>query len=189
MEREIFIKEYDSGLYGIIPYYCSKLLIELPLTALFPAIFVSIVYYLVNFNNGAENFFMFLLGGVLIAWLGTLMGIFIGTIVTNLSIAIEIAPMIFVPFILFSGFTTNSENIIWPLKIIEYISPIRYIFEYFVRNEFVDDKEELGRSYPVKTLNFNIGIEYLLLILFGYCLLLILMSLVTLKLNSKGLKN
>jgi len=136
VEREIFVKEYNSGLYGIVPYYTSKLLIEMPLTALFPTLFVSIVYYIVNFNNGANHFFFFVLGGILIAWIGTLMGIFIGTLVTDLSVAIEIAPMVFVPFILFSGFTTNTDNIIPPLKVIEYISPVRYIFEFFVTNEF-----------------------------------------------------
>ena len=44
--------------------------------------------------------------------------------------------MIFIPFLLFSGFTTNTENIILPLKVIEYISPMRYTFEFLVRNEF-----------------------------------------------------
>lgn len=53
IEREIFLKEYDSGLYGIVPYYLSKLMIDLPLTALFPALFSAIVYYAVNLKNPA----------------------------------------------------------------------------------------------------------------------------------------
>ena len=130
-----------------------------------------------------------MVGGIFIAWIGTLMGIFIGTIITNLSVAIEIAPMIFVPFILFSGFTTNSDNILPPLKAIEYISPIRYIFEYFVRNEFKDYEDLLGESYPVDTLNFKIGMFGLFMILGGYCLLLSILSIIMLKVNSKGLKN
>lgn len=52
--------------------------------------------------------------------------------------------MIFVPFILFSGYTTNTDNILPVLKVIEYISPMRYAFEYFVRNEFEDLEDELG---------------------------------------------
>lgn len=138
VEREIFVKEYDSGLYQIAPYYFSKLAIELPLTALFPALFVCIVYYIVNFINPAENFFLFMLGTILSAWLATLLGIFVGTLVTNPSTAIEIAPMIFVPLILFSGYTTNTDNIVAGIKWIEYISPVRYLFEYFVHNEFGD---------------------------------------------------
>ena len=132
MEKEIFAKEYDSGLYGIIPYYFSKLMIEVPLTAFFPTLFSCIVYYLVNFNNGVEHFFTFILVTILLALVATFMGIFIGTLVPSLTIAIDIAPVIFVPFLLFSGYTTNTDNIIAPLKVVEYISPIRYAFEYFV---------------------------------------------------------
>ncbi len=189
VEREIFVKEYDSGLYGIVPYFFSKILIEFPLTAFFPFLFISIVYHAVNFNSNVENFFLFALGGILIAWIGTIMGIFIGTMVTNLEVAIEIAPMIFVPFILFSGYTTNTDNIVPVLKVIEYISPIRYIFEYFVRNEFSDYSDELGNGDPIETLNFSLSIPKILLILFSYLILLAILSIVFLKINSKGLKN
>lgn len=138
IEREIFVKEYDSGLYHIIPYYLSKLLIDLPLTAFFPMLFTAIVYYAVNLYYPVGNFFLFMLGTVLLSWLATLFGIFIGAIVGDANVAIEIAPMIFVPIILFSGYTTNTENIVAGLKWIEYMSPVRYIFEYFVHNEFDD---------------------------------------------------
>lgn len=79
---------------------------------------------------------MFMLGTILLSWLATLFGIFIGTIAKNANVAIEIAPMIFVPIILFSGYTTNTENIKAFLKWIEFMSPVRYIFEFFVHNEF-----------------------------------------------------
>ena len=125
-------------MYGIIPYYFSKLIIELPLTALFPIVFVSIIYYAVNFENAATNFFLFMLISVLLSWLGTLMGILVGALVKDLTLAIEIAPLIFVPFLLYAGFTTNSDNILPWLKFIEYLSPIRYAFEFFVTNEFED---------------------------------------------------
>ena len=41
-----------------------------------------------------------------------------------------------VPIMLFSGYTTNTDNILAAIKWIEYISPIRYVFEFFVHNEF-----------------------------------------------------
>lgn len=61
--------------------------------------------------------------------------------------------MIFIPFMLFSGFLTNTENILAPLKVFEYISPLRYTFEFMVRNEF-EQSDELGDSHPIETLNF-----------------------------------
>lgn len=181
------MKEYDGGLYEIIPYYLSKLFIDLPLTAFFPILFTCIVYYIVNLNNPAANFFLFMLGTVMLAWLATLFGIFIGAIVGDVNMAIEIAPMVFVPIMLFSGYTTNTENIMGFLKWIEYLSPVRYIFEYFVHNEF-DDKKIQGN--PLDTLNFKIKLELIILILFGYILFLMLASVITLKIGSrKGLKN
>lgn len=84
MEKEIFAKEYDSGLYGIVSYYFSKLMVELPLTAIFPTLFIGIIYYIVNFNNGFNHFLMMILGTILMSWVATLLGVFIGTIVPTL---------------------------------------------------------------------------------------------------------
>lgn len=188
VEREIFLKEYDSGLYSIAPYYFSKLAIELPLTAIFPATFVSIVYYIVNFNNPIQFFILFMIGTIFSAWLATLIGIFVGTLVKSPSTAIEIAPMIFVPLILFTGYTVNTDYVPVGIKWAEYISPVRYIFEYFVHNEF--GNKDLGPANPVDTLNFSLNRGVILLILGGYIVGLIFLSLIALKLGSKkGLKN
>lgn len=129
-----------------------------------------------------------MLGTILSAWLATLLGIFVGTLVTNPSTAIEIAPMIFVPLILFSGYTTNTDNIVAGIKWIEYISPVRYLFEYFVHNEFGDI--DLDPVNPVDTLNFELNIWKIILILGGYIMGLFILSLITLKIGSRnGLKN
>jgi hypothetical protein len=42
---------------------------------------------------------------------GGIMGIFFGTIIKSARLAIEVAPLVFVPFLLFSGYTTNSGKI------------------------------------------------------------------------------
>jgi len=156
VEREIFNKEYDSGLYGILPYYFAKLSIEIPLTAIFPAAFVFIVYFIVGFKSTVSSFLGFLIICILECLLGMMMGIFLGTIIPSLKMAVEISPMIFIPFLLFSGFTTNTEDIIPPLKVVEFLSPMRYTFEFLVRNEF-EGEEALGDSHPVDTLNFGLS--------------------------------
>lgn len=83
--------------------------------------------------------------------------------------AVEIAPAIFVPLMLFSGFTNNTDNIWVGLKWLEYISPVRYFFEYAVTNEF-EDRTNLGIFNPIKTSNFTFGIFFtamMLLALYG----------------------
>ena len=156
---------------------------------MFPALFVCVIYYIVNFNNNAGSFFLFIVGVVLSSWVATLIGIFVGTLVHNPNTAIEITPMIFVPIMLFSGYTTNTDNIVAGLKWLEYMSPIRYLFEYFVHNEF-DSRDDLGNVNPVETLNFELNRWKIILILVGYILFLFIASLITLKLFSRqGLKN
>jgi ABC-type multidrug transport system permease subunit len=71
-------------------------------------------------------------GAVLYVQVGTLLGIFVGAMVRNIELAVEIAPAIFVPLMLFSGYTNNTKNIVSWLKWLEYISPVRYMFEFLV---------------------------------------------------------
>ncbi len=81
----------------------------------------------------------------------------IGAMVRNVELAVEIAPAIFVPLMLFSGYTNNTKNIVVWLKWLESISPVRYMFEFLVTNEF-EDKTHLGDANPIKTLNFTMGL-------------------------------
>ena len=188
-EREIFLKEYNSGLYGIIPYYFSKMIIEIPLTSFFPFLFSCIIYHAVNFNPGVSNFFLFILGALLISNCASLMGVFIGTIITKSAVVIDIAPLVFFPFFIFGGFTTNTDSILNFLKFFEYLSPVRYTFEYFIRNEFEDYSEELGSIGPVESLNFNMSILICFFVLLGYSILLMVLSLMCLKIKSKNIQN
>ena len=188
-ERSIFLKEYNSGLYGIIPYFFSKLIIEIPLTSFFPILFSCIVYFVVNFNPGVSNFFLFIVGALLISNCGSIMGMFIGTLVSSSSAAIDIAPLIFFPFLMFAGFTTNTDNILHFLKFFEYLSPMRYVFEYFIRNEFEDYQEELGELGPIETLNFNMSMLICGFVLLGYIIMLMVLSLCCLKMKSKNVNN
>jgi ABC-type multidrug transport system permease subunit len=132
------VKEYDSGLYDILPYYFSKMIVEIFLTSFFPCLFSVLVYFLVNFNLTVSHFFIFLGGVVFYVQIGTVLGIFLGAVVWNADLAIELAPAIFVPLMLMSGYTNNTSNIVVWLKWLEYISPVRYIFEFLVTNEFDD---------------------------------------------------
>lgn len=77
----IFIKEYDSGLYDVLPYYLSKIVVELMITSLFPTLFTLLIYFTTNLNLSVKCFFIFWGGSVLYIQLATLLGIFIGTVV------------------------------------------------------------------------------------------------------------
>ena len=185
-ERVVYAKEYNSGLYGVIPYYFSKIIIELPFIMILPWLFIGIIYYVVKFNAEVERFFI--LGGciVCVCLLGNMWGIFLGAAIPNPKLALQFAPLVFVPFLLFSGYTTNTANIGVYLKWFEYISPFRYAFEWAVWNEF--DGSDFDPN-PIDTLNFKLGIWKCFYVMAGYVVFMILLCLLLLKLNTKVLKN
>ena len=185
-ERVVYAKEYNSGLYGVTPYYFSKIIIELPFVMLLPWLFIGIVYWVVKFNPEIVRFFI--LGGCIVAicLLGNMWGIFLGAAIPNPKLALQFAPLVFVPFLLFSGYTTNTNNIGIYLKWLEYISPFRYAFEWAVWNEF--DGTDFNPN-PIQTLNFTFGIMKCFYVMAGYIVLMIILCLILLKMNTKVIKN
>jgi len=48
MEREVFLKEYSNKTYGILPYFLSKSIVEIPYMFIFPFITAFMVYFSVG---------------------------------------------------------------------------------------------------------------------------------------------
>lgn len=72
-------------------------------------------------------------------------------------------PVFFVPFIVFSGFYANSDDM-WPgLSWLEYISPFKYGFSSHVRNQF--DENNFSTD-PVNSLNLDVGFWLGVILLF-----------------------
>jgi ABC-2 type transporter len=49
-----------AGAYGVLPYFLSKLIAELPFSALFPSIFGVIVYKIAGLNPAPDRLVKFL---------------------------------------------------------------------------------------------------------------------------------
>ena len=91
---------------------------------------------------------------VLMTITGTGIGILIGCLFNDLEVALNVTPLFFFPFILFSGFYVNSDSIQWWVKWIEYISPIRYGLEALIYTEFEDTN---FTPSPITSLGFDFG--------------------------------
>lgn len=57
--------------------------------------------------------------------------------------------------ILYAGYIINLNNVWKYLRFIQYLSPVKYTFEYFVINEFKNKDDYLGKISPIKTLGFD----------------------------------
>ncbi len=63
-ELPLFFKEHDDGIYRSIPYYASKLVLELPITAFTILIFGTIIYWMTNLYSNVLAYFKLM--GILI---------------------------------------------------------------------------------------------------------------------------
>ena len=135
-ELPVTLREISSGYYGSLAYYLSKMSIEIPLQIIINIITCTILYWLCLFQKTFKKYIIF----VAIISLGSLCGLSIGTAIATASkdvnIAVQFAPFLFIPLILFSGLLINSDSIPPYFTWIQYLSPIRYMYQEVYKNEF-----------------------------------------------------
>lgn len=96
-------------MYLVTPYYMTKVMIEMPVYILIPLINLLVVFFGIGVHVTAANFFIFYLSQFLIAMSASSWGYLIATLIPNSSIAVELAPIILIPIVLFGGLIVNLE--------------------------------------------------------------------------------
>lgn len=135
-EKALFSREHSNHMYRTTAFYIAKLLSILPMQTLIPTIFSAISYWMIGFNSGFDNFIVFWILVVIIANLGAAIGIFVGVLAKDTSVATSLLPVAVIPFMVFSGFMVNLDTVTDALSWIQYISPFKYGFRAVVINEF-----------------------------------------------------
>jgi len=51
LERNVFLKEKRSCLYGVLPYFIARNLVELPYTVIFPLLASVIIYWFTGLSS------------------------------------------------------------------------------------------------------------------------------------------
>lgn len=113
----------------------------------------------------------------------TATGILVGCIFNDLETALNVAPLVFFPMMLFSGFYVNSESVRDWVKWIEYISAFRYSLESLVYNEYESSKYNPN---PINTYNFKFGYWSANLYLFLLGLGIRMLGFVSLLINARS---
>lgn len=125
-ERPIFLREYAANMYGTVPYFAAKTVVELPLALLTSLETWLISYWIMGFSG---NFFYL----VMVSWLLTLTAsstaLFVGCSVANAQSAQELAPLIFVPQILFTGIFIPIGLVPQWLRWLQYICALKYAID------------------------------------------------------------
>ncbi len=106
----------------------------MPEILIVPLLFAGINYFMIDLAHSAGQFFIHCLILALMSFSGASIGLLIGSVILDPKSVSAVVPIIILPFILFSGYFKNREELpVW-LGWIEYISPLKYGFIGFIEN-------------------------------------------------------
>lgn len=132
-ERPLFMREYSTGTYGPMAYFLSKIALELPMTFLQTLVQYILVYFMIDFQG---NFIY----EVLAAWgLGAAacsVSVMMGCTLNDVKDVTEMAPLLFVPQLLFAGFFIRTSSIPVFLRWAQYLCSIKYSINLILITEF-----------------------------------------------------
>jgi len=133
MERPIFLREYASGAYGVVPYIVSKLLVDIPLSVGQASLITVVTYWLLGLNG---VFPWIALAIALIGMAGASLALVIGSIAREPTVAIQLAPVLFVPQFLFAGFFVATSKVPSWIRWAQYLCTLKYGLNLMAIAEF-----------------------------------------------------
>lgn len=95
LERNLFVREQSNRMYGVLPYYLAKMIVELPCHIIMPIIYCLITYWAIRLRNETESFFLFTAAVLMIAIVGNSIGLLLGSMFADFRIAIGVVPVQF----------------------------------------------------------------------------------------------
>uniref|UniRef100_A0A7S1ERH2 Probable ATP-dependent transporter ycf16 n=1 Tax=Timspurckia oligopyrenoides TaxID=708627 RepID=A0A7S1ERH2_9RHOD len=136
IEKDVVQREQSRGAYNVLPYMLSKLAADLPVGAIFPAVFGTTVYTMSGLQRSLVKFGSFLLIVTLESFTAGAMGLAVGAIAPSVQAAVALGPNMMTLFIVFGGYYVNAESVPWVLRWVPNISMIRWAFRALAINEF-----------------------------------------------------
>jgi len=135
-ERAHYMMERQNNVYGVIDYFVAKTLVDIPNTALVSFVFAAMVYPMIGFAATWEQFWIFALVMVCLAFNGQSLGLIVGSAVKEKKMATILAPCVISPFILFTPYAMEERHIPDVLMWLKVISPFWWSFSALSVNEF-----------------------------------------------------
>jgi len=133
LERPVFLREYRTGTYSVLPYFISKTLVELVMSFLTMAIAVLVGYWLIEFQGSVILHIVNAWGLSIVA---SSVALVLGCAVKDITLAQELTPLIFVPQIMFAGFFIKMSDIpVW-LRWAQYLCSLKFAINLGLVVEF-----------------------------------------------------
>ncbi|XP_050307986.1 ATP-binding cassette sub-family G member 4 isoform X2 [Anthonomus grandis grandis] len=128
LEMPVLLKEHFNRWYSLRSYYLAITVSDMPFQTVFCVVYVTIVYFMTAQPLEFFRFGMFLSACLLVSFVAQSVGLVVGAAM-NVQNGVFLAPVMSVPFLLFSGFFVSFDAIPIYLRWITYLSYIRYGFE------------------------------------------------------------
>ncbi|RZC36285.1 ABC2 membrane domain containing protein, partial [Asbolus verrucosus] len=128
LEMPVLLKEHFNRWYSLRSYYLAITVSDIPFQTIFCVLYVTIVYFMTSQPPELNRFMMFLGACLLVSFVAQSVGLVVGAAM-NVQNGVFLAPVMSVPFLLFSGFFVSFDAIPIYLRWITYLSYIRYGFE------------------------------------------------------------
>lgn len=177
-DRPIFLREYSTNHYSIIPYFISKFTVDCFTAFVQVSVQLIVAFFLMGFQM---NFFYFLALNFLLAITCTSLGIFIGSCVENPEVALEMIPALIVPQLLFSGFFIQTSLIPGFLRWAQYLCSLTYAIRLASVYEFGDCKTDSCQNLLNNNGVYQLDPIWYWIILIGFATVLRLTSMFVLK--------
>jgi hypothetical protein len=189
-EKPSFSREHSQGYYDMSSYFFAKILVELPLTVIFPIITASIVYWIVGLRPGFGHFVVLTVILQLVALSGFTFGLFSASIFDDVAIALALSILILLPFMILGGLFLNLSTVPVYMRWIAWISPMRYGFNLLMTNQF-DGWDAPGAQQYFNNSSISNGLPFylnviILIALFLGALVLAYFALIRVVLNNEG---
>lgn len=142
LEMPVLLKEHFNRWYSLRSYYLAITVSDMPFQTVFCILYVTIVYLMTAQPLEAFRFGMFLSACLLVSFVAQSVGLVVGAAM-NVQNGVFLAPVMSVPFLLFSGFFVSFDAIPIYLRWITYLSYIRYGFEGTALATYGFDRKKL----------------------------------------------
>uniref|UniRef100_A0A7S1CKF3 ABC transporter domain-containing protein n=1 Tax=Bicosoecida sp. CB-2014 TaxID=1486930 RepID=A0A7S1CKF3_9STRA len=132
-ERVVFLREYAAAQYGIVAYFLSKMLAEIPLMIGQASLIFFCTYWLVGFNGGFVTLTLIV---ALLGFVASSTSLVIGAAANDVQTALQLTPLLFVPQMLFAGFFIPISSIPAFLRWAQYLCSLKYAINLILLVEF-----------------------------------------------------
>jgi len=167
LERPVFLREHSSGTYNVLPYYLSKMVVEVPLVFMQSLLTLGLCYIIMCLNG---DFWSLLWTVVLLSVCSVSVALAISCVVRQPRETGAVGPLVFVPQMLFSGVFIPVSHMPAYLRWMQYSSFLQYAIKVLGIVEFknVPHREVLLESQDIDEESMSLYVGLLIMLVFVF---------------------